>query len=592
MARLILWGNPISPGIAIGSLHLKQSMRLLEKRHIGAEEVNREEQALVQAAEQVRCALGTAIKDVPETLQEYREIMFSQMELARDPKILDSARARIRRRKICAAWALNETMEELCGLFSGMEDPYLQDRAQDIKAICFRLADALTGTKHINSAANKRILASYELSPADFMDLGPNGVLGLLTVEGGPTSHTAILARSMRVPAIAGMTDLLAHAKEGETIIVDGLRGCALLEPDENDLVRYREFGNNYLAFENQIRNLAPLSPSTMDGVEIAVGANLENPSELGTLEKSGAAGIGLYRTEYAFLGGALPDEKTLLEEYSTVLKKTAPEQVIFRTLDIGADKLLLPNIAPEEPNPALGLRGIRFCLKYRDIFRTQLRAILRASQNANAALMLPMISGLAEIAETRDIISSVKEELAKEGLGHAENLPLGIMIETPAAVMVSDILACECDFFSIGTNDLVHYLLAIDRNNRHVAYLNEPLHPAIIRTFKTVIDAAHAKKIKISVCGEMASDPCGIAILLGLGIDGLSAAPRFVPAIKHVLRKLDAGLCANMVNEILTLKRVSEIRNILQTAMSKFLGPELSFHSSSFVLRKNHEQE
>lgn len=587
MARLILWGNPISPGIAVGQLHLKQSMRFLEKRRIGDDEVDREEQALVQAAGQVRSALGAAVNDVPDSLQEYREIMFSQMELARDPKILDSARARIRRRKICATWALNETMEELCSLFSGMEDPYLQDRAQDIKAICFRLADALTGTKHISGAANKRILASYELSPADVMDLGPNGVLGLLTVEGGPSSHTAILARSMRVPAIAGMTDLLTHAKEGETIIVDGLRGCAMLGPDENDLVKYKEFRDNYLDFENQTRTSAPLSPATRDGVEIVVGANLENPSELGTLKKSGAAGIGLYRTEYAFLGGSLPDEETLFEEYSTVLKKTAPEQVIFRSLDVGADKLLLPCIAPEEPNPALGLRGIRFCLKYRDIFRNQLRAILRASHNANAALMLPMISGKAEIAETRDIIASVKEELSRQGLPHAKNLPLGIMIETPAAVMISDILANECDFFSIGTNDLVHYLLAIDRNNRHVAYLNEPLHPAIIRTFKMVIDSAHAKNIKISVCGEMASDPCGIAVLLGLGIDGLSAAPRFVPAIKHVLRKLDAGLCANMVKEILELKCVAEVREILQKAMDRFLGPELSYHSSSFVLRK-----
>ncbi len=590
MARLILWGNAISPGIAIGPLRLKQSIRLLEKRRIVAEDVAKEEEALVRAAEQVRSALGAAVREVPETLQEYREIMLSQMELARDPKIIDSARARIRRRKICATWALNETMEELCNLFSGIEDPYLQDRAQDIKAICFRIADALTGASHEKDTENKSILASYELSPADVMELGPNGILGLLTVEGGPTSHTAILARGMRVPAIAGMTDLLAQAREGETVIVDALRGCALLAPDGDDLEKYQEFRENYLAFENQTKTSATLSSATKDGIELVVGANLENLSELGTLKKSGARGIGLYRTEYAYLGGALPDEKALVEEYSTVLAKTAPEKVIFRTLDVGADKLLLPNIIPNEPNPALGLRGIRFCLKYRDIFRTQLRAVLRASRNSNAALMLPMISGKAEIAETREIISSVKEELKAEGLAYAKDLPLGIMIETPSAVLASDILAGECDFFSIGTNDLVHYLLAIDRNNRHVAYLNEPLHPAIIRSLKTVIDAAHANNITASVCGELASDPCGIVVLLGLGIDELSAAQHFVPAIKHILRKLDAGLCADLVNEILTLHDVAEVKKLLEAAMVNFLGPELPYHSSSFVLRKSHE--
>ena len=272
------------------------------------------------------------------------------------------------------------------------------------------------------------------------------------------------------------------------------------------------------------------------------VGANLENLSELGTLKKSGARGIGLYRTEYAYLGGALPDEKALVEEYSTVLAKTAPEKVIFRTLDVGADKLLLPNIIPNEPNPALGLRGIRFCLKYRDIFRTQLRAVLRASRNSNAALMLPMISGKAEIAETREIISSVKEELKAEGLAYAKDLPLGIMIETPSAVLASDILAGECDFFSIGTNDLVHYLLAIDRNNRHVAYLNEPLHPAIIRSLKTVIDAAHAKTSPLPFVGNWLPTLAALLCCLASELTNFPLRSVLCPTIKSYFAQTGRG--------------------------------------------------
>lgn len=551
MARMLLYGNTVSPGIAIGPLHLMHSMRLFEKRRIEEAEIRNEQKILENAAKKLRSVLSDAINDIPESLSEYRSIMLSQMELAGDPKILDSAKARIGAQKICATWALNETMEELCGLFSGMPDAYLRERAQDIKAVCLRLADVLAGVKTEQDAGHGNILAAYEVSPADIMDMGPDGIAGLLTVEGSPASHTAILARSLQIPAITGLPELLTQAREGEKIIVDGLKGVVLLNPDENELREYQKLRDEYLIFEKEAQEAALREATTLDGTILEICANLENPGELALLEASGAKGVGLYRTEYAYLGGPLPDEDALHREYTTVLEKVWPNQVVFRTLDIGSDKFLIPEDLSREKNPALGLRGIRFCLEYEGIFRTQLRAILRAAANGNAAILLPMISRSDEIDKTRQLMALTAAELAREGLPHKKKLPLGVMIETPAAALITDILAGECDFISVGTNDLIHYILAIDRNNRRVAHLHDPLHPAVIRTLKTIVDAAHARNVKVAVCGELAADPAGIALLLGLGVDGLSAAPRLVPGVKHILRKLDGRACAKFVDEL-----------------------------------------
>ena len=378
------------------------------------------------------------------------------------------------------------------------------------------------------------------------------------------------------------MTGLLDTAHEDDRIIVDGLGGCVLFGPDEGDLALYTARRDEYTAWESHTRLTAHWPAEMCDGVRVDVQANLESPEELDSLAECGADGVGLYRTEFAYLRGDLPTEEELFKEYAAVTAKAAPSRVVFRTLDAGADKMLRSQAALKEPNPALGLRGIRFCLRHQGIFRTQLRALLRAGVTGNVALLLPMISGLAEVQGVRRILQELRQELQAQNLAHAPDLPLGIMVETPAAVLVCDALARECDFFSIGTNDLIHYLMAIDRNNRHVSYLHEPLHPAVVRSLKRVIDAAHREGIGVSVCGELASDPCGLALLLGMGVDAVSAAPRFVPGMKHMIRQLNAETCVELAHSVLMSTDVMASKRMVREKLHQSLGPELAFHTTS----------
>lgn len=584
MARAVLFGTPVSPGIAIGAIRLMHDVRLADERRISPREAAAEVQTLCAAAAGVRADLQEAMRNVPEDLAEYREVIAAQMELVRDPKLLDSACARIRKELICAPWALDRTVEDLCDVFRGMDDPYLRDRAQDIRAVGLRLRERLAGTRPRRNSGGPSVLAAEDLSPADVMELNLQGVLGILTAEGGPTSHTAILSRSLHIPALVGVTGLLNAVRDEDQVIVDGLGGCVLLAPDAKDLAGYTARRDEYTAWESHTRLTAHWPAEMCDGVRVAVQANLESPEELADLPESGADGVGLYRTEFSYLKGNLPTETELVREYCAVAEKTAPERVVFRTLDAGADKMLRAQAALKEPNPALGLRGIRFCLRHQGIFRTQLRALLRAGVNGNVALMLPMISGLSEVQSVRRILQELHQELLAQTLPHAPSLPLGVMVETPAAVLVCDALARECDFFSIGTNDLIHYLMAIDRNNRHVGYLHEPLHPAVVRSLKRVIDAAHREGIGISVCGELASDPYGLALLLGMGVDAVSAAPRFVPGMKHMIRRLNAETCMDLAHSVLLSTDVAASKRMVREKLHQSLGPELAFHTTSLL--------
>lgn len=590
MARKVIFGIPVSPGLVQGRLRLLRRPGSGERRLIAPGEAAAEEAALRRAASQVLAALESTRASMPDTLAEYEEVVAAQMEMARDPRLIESAVARIRQTKICATWALDATVDELCALFRGLDDPYLRDRAQDVRALGLRLQEALAGASRPRAGTPEGILAAEDLSPADVMEMDLGCVLGILTEEGGPTSHTAILARSLHVPALVGVTGLLEAARDGERIIVDGLEGCVTLEPDQADLERCERRKAAYERWERQAEASSHRAAESSDGVRVAVRANLENAAELEHLARSGADGVGLYRTEFAYLGRSMPGEEALMAEYATVMERAAPDLVIFRTLDVGADKGLPAHMALKEPNPALGLRGVRFCLSHEDIFRVQLRALLRAAVDEktggtrNAAIMLPMISRAREVRQVRRILAELRHELRARHVPCAGTLPLGVMVETPAAVMIADVLAAECDFFSIGTNDLIHYLMAIDRNNRHVAYLHEPLHPAVVRALKRVADAAHREGIPVSVCGELAADPCGVALLLGMGVDGLSAVPRFVPGIKHMLRKLDAGVCAELVHTVLMTADAVASRRLVLEQLRRFLGPDLSFLTTSLA--------
>lgn len=587
MAQAVFFGMPVSPGIGIGKTHFAHKVVQDDVRHIFSDAVSAEQKALRAAADQVHARLAAARRQVPGEISECGDVIAAQMDMVYDPKFLDAALARIAQQHICASWAIKLTVEELVTVFCGMDDPYLRDRAQDIRVLGLRLREQLSAVPGQGSDSQEAgVLLAEDLSPADIMELEMERVLGIVTTEGGPMTHTAIVSRGLHIPCLAGVTGLMEHAQEGATLIVDGLSGRVLLEPDAADLATYAVRRQEYAAWEFRTQQSARWPAETCDGVRVAVQANLDSHRELQTLPQNGADAVGLYRTEFAYFKNELPGEEELLAEYVTVAQSLAPRHVIFRTVDAGADKMLHAQETLHEANPALGLRGIRFCLRHPCLFRTQLRALMRAGVQGNVAIMLPMITTLEEVVQTRRILQELHQELTVQGLPHAAHPPLGVMIETPAAALICDVLARECDFLSIGTNDLVHYLLAIDRGNRHVASLNDPLHPAVIRTLKRIVDAAHREDIGVSVCGELASDPFVLALLLGMGVDAVSAAPCFLPGIKYCIRQLNAEECRELVDSVLGSTDVSVSRRVVREQLQQSLGPTLEFHTSSLVIQ------
>lgn len=556
-------------------------MHACDRRPITEAEIDAEIDALEAASAISSARLKDTINSMPAHLAEYREIVELQMELVRDPRVLNGAKGRIRHKKICASWAVAETISELAALFENMAEPYLAERAQDIRNIGQRLISALAGDTFSPASNSPCILASYELSAANIMEFKPDSIIGLITVEGGVTSHTAILARGLKIPAIGCVNELFKDARNGETVILDGLTGEALIGPDEHEIRRFTARRASYAQFETEARQSASLPAATRDGYSASVLANLERPQELHELLRCGAEGVGLYRTEFGWLRASMPDEEALTQEYSSIVKAAAGNPVVFRTLDIGADKILPVHEALHEPNPALGLRGIRFCLAHPDIFRVQLRALLRAGAHGETKIMLPMITRLEEVRETRNQIEQLLAELESQGLAHGPQPSLGIMVETPAAVMICQELAAECDFLSLGTNDLLHYLMAIDRNNRHVSYLHDPLHPAFLRAIRQIAQAGSDHGKPVSVCGELAADPMGTAILLGLGIRTFSATPRFVPAIKHTLRKLDYRSCRQIANAALAGADSADTRLRLHKTLARCMEARHFMHNS-----------
>jgi phosphotransferase system enzyme I (PtsI) len=482
-----------------------------------------------------------------------------------------------------AVWALEKTAESLCAAFRAMDDPYLRDRVQDIRAVIDRMQSCLYGNKHIASEQEApAVLLAEESSPVDVIELKPERILALVTVGGGRTAHTAILARSLHIPAIVGVSGLLEVSQEGGLVIVDALKGRVYLEPDETELMEFAHRQGEYALWQEQVRRSAHLPAETLDAVRITVQANIEESQECAAALESGAEGIGLCRTEFAHLRSrSLPTEDVLYEEYRTIAQSQAPARVIFRTLDLGADKIREQHQALKEANPDLGLRAIRYCLRHQDVFRTQLRAILRAGACGNVAVMLPMITGLQEVEMSRRMLNEAATELCAEGVACDPHIPVGVMIEVPSAVMIADALAREVDFFSIGTNDLIHYLLAIDRRNTHVAYLHEPLHPAVVRAVKHVTDCAHREGIGVSICGELAADPYCLPVFLGMGVDVISASPRFVPLVKQLVRKLRREDCIELARSVLMTTDVAAANRMVMEALCELLREEADFHTT-----------
>ncbi len=459
----------------------------------------------------------------------------------------------------------NQVSSRYIQAFSEIDDEYLRERAGDLKDVAQRVLQNLLGQAEtsLSKLADQRIVVASEITPSDSASMDRTAALGVVTDSGSKTSHAVIVARSMKIPAVVGVRNLTTRVSSGDWAIVDGYDGLVILNPSESTLFRYGKILEKKKSFESRLLEANRQPAITLDGVTVSLMANIEKTDEVAKAKSYVADGIGLYRTEYLFLNASrLPSEQEQYLAYKSVVEAMAPLPVVIRTLDLGGDKPMAghADLFPKEDNPFMGFRAIRFCLEHQDIFKDQLRAILRASAHGKVRMMYPMISGTEELARANVVLAECRAELKTKGLAYDEKLEVGAMIEIPSAAATADLLAKTCAFFSIGTNDLIQYMLAIDRVNDRIAHLYEPTHPAIVRTLKQIVDEGHRQKIAVSVCGEMAGDPVFAPLLFGLGVDCLSMSPAWIPSVKYLIRAMTMADARVLAAEALTLDSPKEI--------------------------------
>jgi len=479
----------------------------------------------------------------------------------------------IRKEEVNAEWALDLTLEKLDSAFKAIEDEYLRERRSDLHYVAARIFRNLLGKKHddITKIKGKVIIVAHDLSPADTLQMDLEHVAGFITDIGGKVSHTAILSRSMGIPAVVGLEVATSLINGGDLLIINGETGEVVINPTEEVSQSFLERKRRTKPIGRETLKSASLPAETCDGVRVRLQANIEMVEEIPSAKMHGAEGIGLYRTEILYLNRKdLPTEEEHFQAYRGLVESVYPATATIRTLDIGGDKFLPGYSKNNELNPALGLRAIRFSLKETDIFKTQLRGILRASVYGKLRILLPMISGIEEIRQAKAILEEVKKGLVKVKIPFDEEIRIGAMIEIPSASDIADILAKEVDFFSIGTNDLIQYALAIDRINEHVSYLYEPLHPAVLRIIRWVVRSGHEAGIPVAICGEMAAEPVYAVVLLGLGLDEFSMNPLSIPKVKKVVRKLRFDESQSLVEQLFQFPTASEIECFLRSWMAK----------------------
>ena len=575
-----LRGIPVYPDIVIGKAHLVDQSRakILYQCFVNDEDVNREVKRFEEALQSVEAQFISLRASMPDTVKDQAFILDSHLMILKDSMLRDATISKILGEKINAEWALKKTLEEIRGVFEQIDDDYISNRISDVENVAERVFRALSGdTGNSLGNINQRvIIVAHDLSPADTTELNTAKVMGFVTDVGGRTSHTAIMAQALEIPAVVGLENVTALVEEGDLLIVDGRSGVVVVNPEDSDIIFYQERKLQLQQYKSSIARMSHLPAETPDGHRISITANIEFLEEVTAAKDYGSEGIGLYRTEFLYLRGkGFPDEEEIFEDYREVVEIMRPAPVSIRTLDLGGDKFASDIAISEESNPALGLRAIRFCLREPEIFKTQLRAILRASAFGRIKLMFPMISGLQELLDSRAILDQVRKDLDREGVLYDADMEVGIMMEIPSAVTMAEVLAHYVDFFSIGTNDLIQYALAIDRVNEHVAYMYQPFHPAILRMIRQVVEGAKNAGIEVFLCGEMAGDPLCISILLGIGLDGLSMNARAIPLIKKMVRSIPMEQARADLEEIMRLNTANEVRAyLLQQTREMF--PEL----------------
>jgi len=564
----IIHGLPVSQGIAIGNAHLV-SHALLEVDHllIAPRHVDPEIIRLEDAAAKVRFELR-ALKETSTTAQsEVSAFVDLHTLLLDDPMLVANASRLIRERRCNAEWALVQQMEAIVNDFDSIEDPYLRERKADVIQVVERLLKALLGhPSHVTARRGKNgldtIVVAHDLSPADTIHFKDSQIAGFVTDVGGATSHTAIVARSLGIPAVVGLRHIRHITRDGDVLIIDGARGVVIIDPDERVLEEYRLKRSTLELERNKLKRLKANRAATMDGFEIALQANIELPRDIPAVKEVYADGIGLFRTEFLFMNrDTLPNEEEQYEAYKTVARAMAGKPVTIRTLDIGADKTLATGGPRAETNPALGLRAIRFCLAEPQMFQTQLRALLRASAHGKIKILIPMLAHAHEVDASLNAIEQAKNQLRSEKIRFDEDIKVGGMIEIPAAALALGIFVKRLDFLSIGTNDLIQYTLAIDRTDEAVAHLYDPLHPAILRLIANTIQAGAKAEIPVSVCGEMAGDKQFTKLLLGMGLRQFSMHPAQILQVKQEVLLADAGELAIKVSKLLRLDEPDKVR-------------------------------
>ncbi len=581
LEKIELTGIPASPGITIGKAFLANKKKLKKPKYkISSEEVPNEVSRFYEAVNFVI----ESLESLKDKLKNENSNIYNEELLILDMQILllnDSMVAKltvdiIKEKKINAEWALELSLNDVYEKFSQIQDDYLAERKDDIKQVFDKVFNKLSGEKYskIENIKKPVILIGHDFSPADTIQMNFSRIKGFITEVGSKTSHTSIIARSMEIPAVVGVKNVTEVVNGGDDIILDGFQGLVIVNPVDVSLKKYKNKKEKYIFFINKLISKKDLEAVTLDGVKIDIFGNIEMPDEVDSVIEHGGEGIGLFRTEYLFLSkNDLPDVEEHYNAYKRVAERIYPSPVIIRTIDIGADKILKDYESDYNLNPAMGLRAIRFCFKYPEIFKNQLKGILKASEYENIKILIPMISGIFEVEKIKFFIEEVKDELKKENIKFNKNIQLGIMIEIPSSAIIADIFGKYVDFFSIGTNDLIQYTLAIDRLNDDVSYLYEPAHPAIIRLIKMIVKGAESSGINVNVCGEMAGESIYVPVLIGLGIRRLSMNPVFIPQVKELIRNLKIEECKKIVKKIFSMEKSTLIKEFLYDTISKKIG-------------------
>ena len=558
-------GTGASPGIAIGKVLVVEHSELeIEKRSIVDidEEVTKLDRAVEISKEELTKVKEKALVELGE---HEAEIFEAHLLVLEDPELIDSAKAKIRDEEVNADFALKEIRDMFVGMFESMDNEYMRERAADIKDVTNRIIRHLLGAKIVDLAALEEevVLVAHDLTPSDTASMNKSKVLGFLTDIGGRTSHTAIMARTLEIAAVVGLTDITTKAKDGDYIVFNGDTGEVILNPDEEIMTKYTKLKTEFEEYRKSLELLKGKPSVTLDGRHVELAGNIGSPKDVEGLIKNDAEGVGLYRTEFLYMDkeDAFPTEEEQYEAYKAVLEGMDNKPIVIRTLDIGGDKELPYFEMESEMNPFLGYRAIRICLDRKDIFKTQLRALYRASVHGKLRIMFPMISSLEELLAAKEVVAEVKDELKAEEVAFADDVEVGMMIEIPSAAVISDILAKHVDFFSIGTNDLIQYTCAVDRMNQKISHLYNQFNPAVLRLIKTVIDNAHKEGKWVGMCGESAGDQRMIPILLGFGLDEFSMSPISILPARKLITSVSYEDMQNFANEVLSMGTAKEIK-------------------------------